>query len=305
MKIAVTSRSFSKNPILRAELLHRYPDVTFNDDGRSLRGESLIDFLRGHDAAITALETLDASVFASLPELKIISKYGVGLDMIDREALQRHGVRLAWSSGVNKRSVAELVIAAAIQLLHRAAAANVEVRDGKWRQVVGRQLTGKTVGIIGCGHIGKDLAILLRAFDCRVLANDILDFPDFYRAHSVGAVSLDDLLRESDVVTLHVPLDDSTHNLLSSKKLSKMKHGAVLINMARGGVMDEAAVKEMLLDGRLAGAAFDVFAEEPPNDRQLLALPNVLATPHIGGSTEEAILAMGRAAIEGLAKAAA
>ena len=305
MKVAVTSRSFSKHPILRAELLERFSDVTFNDDGRSLRGNELVAFLRGHDAAITALETLDADVFASLPELRIVSKYGVGLDMIDRQAMERHGVRLAWSGGVNRRSVAEIVIASAIQLLHRTPAANLEMREGKWRQVVGQQLTAKTVGIIGCGHIGKEVVLLLHGFDCRILANDVLDFPEFYRRHSVRAVSLDELLRASDVVTLHVPLDDSTRNLLSREKIASMKRGAVLINTARGGLVDETALKEVLSDSRLAGAAFDVFAEEPPADRELISLPNFIATPHIGGSSEEAILAMGRAAIAGLVQAAA
>lgn len=302
-RVAVTSRSFSKNPVLRSELLDRYEAVTFNDEGRSLAGDELIAFLRGHERAITALERLDGALFAAVPELKVISKYGVGVDMIDLDAMGRKGVLLGWTPGVNRRSVAELVVAAAISLLHRTPAAAAELRGGTWRQVVGRQLTGKTVGIIGCGHIGKEVALLMRAFDCNVLANDIADYRDFYTKHSVRPVSLDELLRDSDVVTLHVPLDGSTSNLLSRERLAKMKPDAVLINMARGGLVDEAALRDALADGRLAGAAFDVFAEEPPQDKALLALPNFIATPHIGGSSEEAILAMGRAAIEGLATA--
>ena len=304
-RIAVTSRSFSKHPVLRAELLEQYDRVTFNDSGRSMEGDELIAFLRGHEAAITALERLDAKLFAALPELKVVSKYGVGLDMIDLPALDRHGIRLGWTAGVNRRSVAELVVAAAIQLLHRATASAHETRSGKWRQLIGRQLTGKTVGIIGCGNIGKDVAVLVRAFDCTVLANDILSFPDFYASHDVRPVSLEELLRQSDVVTVHVPLDESTRDLLSRERLALMKPGAVLINMARGGLVDDAAVKEMLASGRLAGAAFDVFAQEPPDDLEFLQIPNFLATGHIGGSTEEAILSMGRAAIEGLARAKA
>jgi D-3-phosphoglycerate dehydrogenase len=299
-KIAVASRSFSKHEVLRAELLDRYAIVTFNDAGRSLKSDELIAFLRGHERAITGLEPLDASLFAALPELKIISKYGVGVDMIDLQAMERHGVRLGWTPGVNRRSVAELVVAAAIGLLHGAAIGSVEVRAGRWRQIVGRQLTGKTVGIIGCGHIGKEVALLMRAFDCNVLVNDIVDYHDFYSKYCLRAVSLDALLRASDVVTIHTPLDDTTRNLLSREKLGKVKRDTVLINMARGGLLDESAVKEMLIDGRLGGAAFDVFAQEPPRDAELIALPNFIATPHIGGSSEEAILAMGRAAIDGL-----
>jgi len=298
--IAVTSRSFSRHPILRAELLERYSHVTFNDGGYSLAGSDLIDFLRGHVKAITALEKLDEAVFSALPELKVVSKYGVGLDMLDMAAMERHRVLLGWTGGVNKRAVAELVITFAIALLRRVPEANQEVRTGIWRQIRGRQLSDCTVGIVGCGHIGKDVAILLRAFGCRVLAHDILDFPEFYAQHQITPLSLEELLSQSDVVTLHLPQDDSTRNMLNSERLALMKTSAILINTARGQLVDEAVLKAMLIDGRLAGAAFDVFATEPPKDMELLNLPNFLATPHIGGSSEEAILAMGRAAIAGL-----
>lgn len=299
-KVAVASRSFSRHPVLRAEMLARYPDVTFNESGRSLAGAELIDFLKGHDRAITALERIDDALLSALPELKVIGKYGVGLDMIDMEAMVRHGVRLGWTGGVNRRSVSELVISCAIALLRHVPQGNREVMAGTWRQLMGRQLTGKSVGIIGCGHIGKDLTPLLKAFACRILAHDIRDFPDFYAAHGVEPRGLEDLLAEADIVTLHLPLDASTRNILSADKLALMKPSAILLNMARGGLVDEVAVKAMLMDGRLAGAAFDVFDNEPPADRELLCLPNFLATPHIGGSAEEAVVAMGRAAIDGL-----
>jgi D-3-phosphoglycerate dehydrogenase len=135
-----------------------------------------------------------------------------------------------------------------------------------------------------------------------VLAHDILDFPDFYAAHQVEPVGLEELLRRADIVTLHLPLNDSTHNMLSAERLALMKPEAVLINTARGGLVDEAALKCMLMEGKLAAAGFDVFTTEPPEDLELLCLPNFLATPHIGGSSEEAVLAMGRAAINGLDK---
>lgn len=299
-RVAVTSRSFSRNPVLRRELLQRYEQVTFNDAGLQLEGDALVAFLRGHDKAITALERLDEHVLGSLPQLKVVGKYGVGLDMIDMVAMRRHGKRLGWTGGVNKRSVSELVIAFGISLLRHVPAAHREVLVGTWRQHVGNLLSGKTVGIIGCGHIGKDLVGMLQPFDCPILANDILDFPDFYKQYGVRAVQLDELLANADVVTLHVPLDESTRGLLGAAQLAQMKPGALLINTARGCVVDEVALKAALLEKRIAGAAFDVFAQEPPEDRELLELPNFLVTPHIGGSAVEAILAMGRAAIDGL-----
>jgi phosphoglycerate dehydrogenase-like enzyme len=299
-KVAVCSRSFSKNPVLRKELLSRYPDAKFNDNGLTLSGASLVLYLKGYEKTITALETIDDSILSQLPDLKVIGKYGVGLDMIDLQAMKKHGVKLGWTGGVNKRSVSELVISFAIALLHRSIFANEEVRKGKWYQVKGRQLSKCTVGIIGCGYIGKDVVKLLKPFGCRILSHDILDFPEFYRKNSIAAVDLEDLLRCSDVVTLHLPLDDSTLNILNRDRLRLIREDAVLINLARGGLIDERALKQMLVSGKLAGAALDVFESEPPVDLEFSILDNVLITPHIGGSTEEAIFAMGMSAIKGL-----
>lgn len=298
--VAVTSRSFSRHPVLRAELQARYENVTFNDAGVLLSGDNLVEFLRGHIKAIMALELLDDSILSRLPELEVISKFGVGLDTFDLEAMQRRGISFAWSSGINKRSVSELVIAFAIALLRHVIAANHEVRSGVWRQRMGGCLSGRTIGVIGCGHIGSDLIYLLKPFGCKVLCHDIIVPRDFCEEADVKVVGLEDLLRNADVVTLHVPLNESTRNLLNAERLALMKPTAILINMARGQLVDEHALKAMLMSGKLAGAAFDVFATEPPDDAELLCLPNFLATPHIGGSTEEAILAMGRAAIAGL-----
>jgi len=299
-RVAVCSRSFSKNPTLRAELLERYELVTFNDEGRSLSGDALVEFLKGHQKVITALERIDDDVVSRLPDLKVLSKYGVGLDSVDVQALRRHNIRLGWQGGVNRRSVSELVLALAIMMLRNVPAANREVLAGTWRQHTGGLLSGRTVGIIGCGHVGRDVVRLLKPFGCQILVHDIRRYDAFYATHGIEAVSLDALLADADVVTLHVPLDASTRGMLGARALASMKPSAILINTARGQLVDEMAMKTRLLSGQLAAAAFDVFAEEPPQDLELLAAPNFLATPHIGGSAAEAILAMGRAAIDGL-----
>jgi phosphoglycerate dehydrogenase-like enzyme len=248
------------------------------------------------------LETIDDAVFNALPDLRVISKYGVGIDTLDLPAFVKRGIHLGWTGGVNKRSVAELVIAFAISMLRHVPRASAEVRTGKWQQIKGRQISGKTFGIVGCGRVGKDLVPLLRAFGCRIVAHDIRDYTEFYAANGVEALPLDTLLAESDVVTLHLPFDASTDKILNDSRLAMIKSDAVLINAARGGLVDEGAMKAMLMDGRLFAAAFDVFAGEPPTDMELLNLPNFFATPHIGGSSEEAILNMGRAAIRGLSE---
>lgn len=286
--------------MLRAELLQRYELVTFNDEGRSLSGDALVEFLSGHQKAITALERVDDDVVSRLPELKVLSKYGVGLDSVDVPALRRHGVRLGWTGGVNRRSVSELVLAFAIAMLRNVPAAHREVVGGTWRQHTGGLLSGRTVGIIGCGHVGKDVVRLLQPFGCRVLVHDIRRYEKFYARYAVEAVGLDQLLSAADVISLHVPLDDSTRGMLDERAFDLMKPTAILINTARGQLLDESLLKTRLMTGRVAAAAFDVFGIEPPQDPELLTLPNFLATPHIGGSAAEAILAMGRAAIDGL-----
>ncbi|MFA5908743.1 MAG: phosphoglycerate dehydrogenase [Vicinamibacterales bacterium] len=299
-RIAVAARSFARNAALRAELRATYADVTFSESPGVLDGPGLVELLRGHDRAIIGLERVDEAVLAQVPELRIISKYGVGLDGLDLAAIARHGVKLAWTGGVNRRSVAELTLAFAIALLHRLPETTVALRSGDFQKLVGRQLTGRVVGIIGCGFVGKDLVSLLAPFGCRVLVHDIRDYPEFYAANGVEPASRDRLLAEAEIVTLHVPLDDSTRGMIGAAELAMMQKGAYLINAARGGLVDERALIEALSNGHLAGAAFDVFQMEPEANPQLLALPTFLGTPHIGGSTAEAQLAMGRAAITGL-----
>lgn len=299
--VAVTSRSFSRNEILRAELLDRYAHVTFNDEGRSLAGDELVAYLAGHPLAITALEQIDEAVLAGLPELRAISKVGVGIDMLDLDAMERRGVRLAWTRGTNARSVAELALAFMLALLRHLPTVTRLAREGEWRQVQGQTLSGRTVGIVGFGHVGRDLARLLQAFSCRVLAHDVAALEEL--GPGVEEASLERLLAESEIVTLHTVLNDQTRNLIDRERLAAMRAGALLINTSRGGLVDEDALYEALSSGHLGGAALDVFSSEPPGNHPLLGLEQVIVTPHVGGSTREAVLAMGRAAIDGLAGA--
>jgi phosphoglycerate dehydrogenase-like enzyme len=300
MAVAVTSHSFPKSETLKRELLERHPGSAFNETRQPLRGEALVAFLRGYRQAITGLEVLDEAVFAALPELKVVSKYGVGLDTIDFDAARRHGVDVRFTPGVNRQSVAELALAFMIMLARRLGPLTREMHSGVWTHGGGRQLSSATVGIVGCGHVGQTVARLCRAFGARVIAHDIRSYDAFYVESGVTAVALDVLLRDADFVTLHVPLDASTRGMIGARELGLMKRDAFLVNTARGGLVDEAALRRALVEHQLAGAAFDVFSIEPPADTDLLVLPNFVATPHVGGSTQEAVLAMGRAAIAGL-----
>lgn len=299
--VAVASHSFSKNGRLREELLAKYPSARFNDTGVPLAGEPLIRFLSGHEKAISGLEVLDDDLFRAVPELRLVSKYGVGLDTLDLDAARRHNVVVRWTPGVNSQAVAELAVAFMVALSRDIIPLADEVRAGRWpHHRNGRQLSSAVVGILGCGHVGQHVTRICRAFGARVLAHDIRTYDAFYRDAGVQPVPLESLLRESDIVTIHVPLDRSTRGLIGAAELELMKPRALLVNTARGGIVDEGALKEALIARQIAGAAFDVFAEEPPTDPELLALRNFIATPHIGGGTEDAVLAMGRAAIVGL-----
>jgi len=299
-RIAVCAPHFTRVPQLRDELLAVYPDADFNDEMRDLEGDDLIAFLRGHDRAVSGTEKITDAVLAAVPELKLIAKIGVGLDALDLDAAVRRGVLLGWTPGVNKRSVTELTLAYILAALRKVSVVNTEVRAGVWRRQVGHTLTGKTVGIVGCGHIGKDLVTLLAAFGCSILVHDIRDYPEFYAAHGIRAVDLDTLLTEADVVTLHVPLTPATRGMIGARELGLMKTEAVLVNLARGGIVVEADLKTALIHCTIAAAASDVFECEPWPDRELLALPNFLSSTHIGASTHEAILDMGRAVIRNL-----
>lgn len=297
MKIAVTSPSFCRHPRLRDELAAAFADVRWREDEGRLDGEALRRFLAGADAAIVGLETIDDALLAALPGLRAVAKYGVGLDNIDVEACRRRGVFVGWSGGVNARSVAEMTICFMIGLCRNIFAASHRLKSGDWHKRGGCLLGGRTVGIVGVGHVGSDVLALLAPFGCRVLANDLRDVSAVCAAHHATPADKATLFAEADIVSLHVPLTAATRHLIDRRTLAAMKPGAFLINTARGAVVDEAALKEALAGGRLAGAAIDVFENEPPADREFLALPGLVPTPHIGGNAEEAVLAMGRSAI--------
>lgn len=298
--VKVLSASFSRDPVLRAELLARFPLSVFNEAGVRLAGPALAAYLADADAAIVGLERVDDALLASCSRLRMISKFGVGLDSIDADSCRARNVTLGWTPGVNCRSVSELTLSFLLGLFRNVFATSALLRRGTWDKSGGRQLTGATVGIVGLGHVGQDLVRLLKPFKCRVLANDIADLSAFCAAHDVELVEKDVLYASSDAVTLHVPLTADTRGLIDAAALRRFKPGSFLVNTSRGEVVDRLALKHALVEGPLGGAALDVFDVEPPTDEEFLALPNLMATPHIGGNAREAVLAMGRSAISHL-----
>ena len=258
-KVAVCSRSFSKNEVLREDLLSKYKHVKFNDEGIELIDDVLVDYLRGYSKIIVGLEKITADVIGQLPELRVVSKYGVGTDMIDMNALRENNISLGWKGGVNKRAVSELALCFAIATLRYVPEAYISTRNGSFNQYKGNLLTGKTFGIIGYGHIGIDLVNLLEPFDCEILVYDIFDIELNSENQKIKQVSLDELMSQADLVSLHIPLNLETKNMIDENKLSLMKENSVLINLSRGGLVDENALKLALQKKSIHGAAFDVF----------------------------------------------
>ncbi|MBS0248696.1 MAG: phosphoglycerate dehydrogenase [Proteobacteria bacterium] len=300
-KLGVPVGTFALLPQLRAEILAAYPSAKLNPAPAIFDEEGLIDFLVDCDAAIIGLEPVSERVLAELPQLRVIGKFGVGVETIDFEAMRRHGVRFGYQYGINRLSVAELTIGFAIAALRGLSSVNAAMRAGtRPRANVGRLLTGRVFGIHGCGHIGKEVVRLLKPFNCEIIACDIADNNAFYRDNGVQPVSFETLLERSEVLSLHIPLTRKTRGLYAGPVLDVLRSDCVLINTSRGGIVDETALCERLESGRMQAACFDVFAIEPATDDRLLHIPSFLATPHIGASAIEARLAMARSAIAGL-----
>jgi phosphoglycerate dehydrogenase-like enzyme len=297
MLIKVTALAFSKNEALVDALRKVFPEAEVNTAGIRYKGDALVDYLSGADGAIVGLEPITAGVLDRLPALKIISKFGVGLDNVDQEACRERNVTVGWTPGVNKESVAELALGCMLGLVRNIYAASSKLKQEVWEKNGGAGLSGKTIGIIGLGHIGKELVRLLAPFRCRIFVNDIVDISDFAEKNGLVEVSKEELLAKSDIVTIHTPLTETTRHFFNADTFNRMKPGAFLINTARGGIINENDLKQALQQNRLAGAALDVFEQEPPTDRELLSLPNLICTPHIGGNSYEAVMAMGLSAI--------
>ncbi len=295
--IAVTPPVFSRSSVLKEELLAHFPDAIFNPHDSYMEGEELLEFLASAEGAIIGRDRITAEILERLPQLKIIAKYGVGMDTIDLAAIDDSSVAFKSTPGVNRNSVAELTLCFIIGLLHNVFSVGFDLKQGLWRKEGGVQLYGKTVGIIGCGHIGERLTELLKPFSCSVLVHDIVSKEAFCNKHGAKEVSLNALISESDIITLHVPLTDKTRHMVDVDFLGNMKPNACLVNTSRGPVISFPALKQALMNGRIAGAAVDVFDPEPPEDEEFLSLHNFMGTPHIGGNTLEATLAMGRAPI--------
>lgn len=250
--------------------------------------EQLCELVRDIDGLVVGLEPVTARVLAQANRLKVVSSSGVGYDNINVAEATRRGIVVANCHGANEHSVAELAFGLMLTLARRIHIADRMLRQGTWEPQFGFELWGKTLGIVGLGRTGRAVALLGRGFGMRVLAHDIVWDTTFTNAHEISYVPLEKLLRESDIVSLHVPLTPETRYLIDERALSLMRPTALLINLARGPVVKERALVEALRRGQIAGAGLDVFEVEPIRENPFKEFDNVVMTPHIGGSTMEA-----------------
>ena len=270
------------------ELLRAAHEVDYRP---SLPRPDFLELLPSYDALVVRSGVkVDAQAIAAGKRLRVVGRAGVGVDNIDVPAATDAGILVVNAPTANTIAAAELTVGLIYALARHIPQAEASLRRGEWRRAdfVGTELRAKTLGIIGLGKIGLAVAERARAMEMTLIGSDPFVSAEAAAARAIELVEVDELLRRADVVTLHVPLNDATRGLIGADRLQLMKPTALLVNVARGGVVDEAALAAALTEGRLAGAAVDVYEHEPPTDSPLLTAPNTVLTPHLGASTREA-----------------
>jgi len=294
-KIYITSRSFGQRCEEALKLVESVGEIERNPHGRAMSEQELLKAVENVEGLIVGADKIDRKIIEYANNLKIIARHGIGVDNIDLKAATDRNIVVTYAPHVNGDSVADFTIGLMLSLARHISQAHFSMNQRKWESTrfIGVELCGKTLGIIGLGEIGYKVAKRAKGFDMRILYWSRRRKIDIEKEIGVEYVGLENLLRESDFVTLHVALTDETYGMMGEKELSLMKKSAYLINTARGQIVDERALYEALRDGKIAGAAIDVYHQEPPNfDNPLFKLKNVLTTPHIAAYTIEAIRRM-------------
>jgi len=265
-------------------------------DKKGISAEDLLTIVGDYEGFIVRSRTkITEEVIAAAPKLKVVGRMGVGVDNIDLKAAEKHGVTVVNAPVATTISVAELTLGLMLSLIREIPKANAGMKSGEWlkKELVGTELYQKTLGIIGFGNIAKAVCQRALAFDMKVVTFGSSKPADEIRSFGAEPVSFEELLKQSDLITMHIPHVEGTHYLLNEAAFQQMKDGVYIICPARGGVIDENALLNALETGKVAGAALDVFEKEPPGATSLLSHPRVIATPHIGAQTKEAQLRAG------------
>lgn len=302
MKILVTATSFKPdNPTPALARLREFADeIVFNPKGKPLSEDELIPLLQGCDGYIAGLDFVTGKALAACEGLKVISRYGAGVDRVDLEAAKSKGIKVCNTPGANSQAVADLTMGLILSLARKIPMLDRKTREGQWVRSTGIELGGKTIGILGLGAIGKSVAKRAQGFSMRVMAYDPYINEQYARDNGIDAADFDSVIRESDIISLHLPLIPETRYIISGEVMRSMRPGAIIVNTARGGLIDESAAYELLKSGHLGGLGLDAYEQEPPERSPLFELDNVVLTPHTASHTFEATENMANMSVQNL-----
>ena len=288
-KIFVAASHFSELcPEQKAYLTDNGYRVEENPGSGPLSQKELIQQVVDSYAVFVGLEVWNKEVFTAAENLRILCRWGVGVDNIDLDEARNQGVVVVNAAGCNHISVAEHAVGLMLSIVRRIPFYDKGTKLGGWDRSIATEITGRTVGIVGLGRIGRAVAKLLKGFDVRILAHDEVIDTVYCRENAIEVVSIEELLRYSSIVSLHIPETDKTHHIINRSTLKLMQHGAYIINTSRGGLIDEKALMDALKKGPLSGAALDVFEYEPTKKgNPLFSLDNIIVTPHISAFTRQ------------------
>jgi D-3-phosphoglycerate dehydrogenase len=302
MKVLVTPTSFrSKTNTKAIEKLKGFADeIVFNESGKPLTAKDLQEMLKGCDGYIAGLDFIDEVALESADDLKVISRYGAGYDRVNMKAANEKGIIVTNTPGSNATAVADLAFGLILSVARRIPMLDASTKSGEWIRSTGMELSGKTLGIMGLGAIGKNVAQRAKGFSMKVLAYDPFMDEEYAKANDIIPSDLDELISNSDVISLHLPLNDKTKDIISYKEFASMKEKVILINTSRGGLINEEASVEYLKNGKLGGLGLDAFEEEPTSSYAKFRFDNVVLTPHTGAHTFEATENMANMAVDNL-----
>lgn len=289
MKILVTATNYSKYCQSGKKMLEgKNFEIIENPYGRPYTYNELKDIVNDIDGVVAGVDTWDENIFQAAVNLKVIARFGVGVDNIDLKAAEKHGIVVCNAPGINSSAVAEHTVALMLSLLRKIPDLNEKVRKGKWIRPMFHELKNQTIGFLGFGAVAKNTAVRLRNFGPKMLAYD--KYPNYETAEELGVkmVSLENIFLHCDIISVHLPSTPETKHLINRETIEKMKRGVYLINTARGNIVEEKDVVKALESGKIAGFATDVFEHEPVNiNGPLFQFDNYIATPHVAAETYE------------------
>ncbi len=300
MKILVTPTSLVVNKELIRKLEQK-AELTLNLTGHPMSEKELLALNWDYDGYIAGLDEITENVLKkAYPRLKVISRYGVGYEKVDIKQAGRLGITVTNTPGANTDSVADLAFSLILSCSRNIPSLSSAVKAGEWPRAQGIQIYGKTLGIIGLGAIGKAVAKRAKGFSMNVVSYDPYADLQYARDNDINMCSLDMLIGVSDIITLHIPHTNETHHMINREAIDKMKDGVIIINTSRGGLIDENDASLYIENGKIFSMGIDAFEEEPPKSCKLLKYPNVIATPHTGAHTKEAVYRMTEMSVNNL-----